>query len=217
MLKAKPNSTHFSLQQLMDDGHINHIITQNVDHLQQAAGTPDDKIIELHGTLHEVSCLSCHNTISRFDFQQQLDELNQDWKTYQQEIVASGGEPKTNPDGDVELPASVSYDTFDIPPCNVCGERMMKPRVVFFGENIDSQVKQKAAELVEECDSMLVIGSSLATFSAFRLVKRAKELGKPVGILSMGPTRSDSMIDWKIEMNSSLVLEEVLRQKFGHK
>lgn len=217
MLKAKPNSTHFSIQKLLEDGHINHIITQNVDHLHQDAGTPEDRVVELHGTLYQVSCLSCQHAMSRIDFQQKLDELNQDWKAYQQEIVASGGEPKTNPDGDVELPSSVSYDSFDIPPCDVCGERMMKPGVVFFGENIESQVKQKAAELVEGCDSMLVIGSSLATFSAFRLVKKAKQLGKPVGILNMGPTRSDAIIDWKIEMNSSIVLEEVLRQRFSTK
>ncbi|KAH8554336.1 DHS-like NAD/FAD-binding domain-containing protein [Umbelopsis sp. PMI_123] len=216
MLKAKPNSTHYSLQSLIEQGHIRNIITQNVDHLHHEAGTPEDRVVELHGSLYEVSCLSCHHITSRFEFQQRLDELNQDWKSYQQEIVASGGEPKTNPDGDVELPSTVSYDTFNIPPCDVCGERMMKPRVVFFGENIETHVKEKAAKFVEECESMLVIGSSLATFSAFRLVKKAKELGKPVGVLNMGPTRSDSLIDWKIELNSSTVLEEVLRQRFQH-
>jgi NAD-dependent deacetylase sirtuin 4 len=212
MLKAKPNITHFALQTMMEAGHISGIITQNVDHLHHAAGTPKDKVVELHGTLYEVSCLSCHHTDSRQDFQQRLDDLNQKWKAYQQEIVASGKEPKTNPDGDVELPPTVSYDTFNIPPCQNCGEQLVKPRVVFFGENIENEVKQKAATMVEDCEAMLIVGSSLATFSAFRLVKRAKELGKPVGVLNMGPTRSDNIIDWKIELNSSVVLENVLRQ-----
>ncbi|KAG2178928.1 hypothetical protein INT43_001775 [Umbelopsis isabellina] len=212
MLKAKPNITHFALQSMMDDGHISGLITQNVDHLHHEAGTPKDKVVELHGTLYEVSCLSCHHTEDRHVYQQRLDDLNQEWKTYQQEIVATGEEPKTNPDGDVELPPTVSFDTFNIPPCQNCGEQLVKPRVVFFGENIETEVKQKAASMVESCEAMLIVGSSLATFSAFRLVKRAKELGKPVGVLNMGPTRSDNIIDWKIELNSSVVLENVMRQ-----
>jgi len=46
---------------------------------------------------------------------------------------------------------------------------------------------------VEECVELLVIGTTLATYSAFRIVKHAHELKKPVLILNTGPSRADEL------------------------
>jgi NAD-dependent deacetylase len=56
---AKPNRGHFALAQLMREGKLGAIITQNVDNLHQDAGAPADRIIELHGNAAYAACLAC--------------------------------------------------------------------------------------------------------------------------------------------------------------
>ncbi|KAI9681448.1 MAG: hypothetical protein M1817_002732 [Caeruleum heppii] len=124
---------------------------------------------------------------------------------------------KTNPDGDVDLP-DAPYSTFRYPACPRClseppvaadGSRarvevdadgawaasstagVLKPAVVMFGESIAASVKTAAEEAIDSSARMLVIGSSLATYSAWRLVRRAKERGMPIGILNLGGVRGE--------------------------
>ena len=124
---------------------------------------------------------------------------------------------KTNPDGDVDLP-DAPYSTFRYPACPTClanppalpdGKRsvvqvdsdgawspasnagILKPAVVMFGESIASAVKEAAEEAIDNASKVLVVGSSLATYSAWRLVKRAKERGMPIGILNLGGVRGE--------------------------
>jgi len=65
-------------------------------------------------------------------------------------------------------------------------------RVVFFGENVPAVVSEAAFAMLREADALLVAGSSLAVYSGFRFVLRAGREGKPVAIVTMGPTRGDS-------------------------
>ena len=124
---------------------------------------------------------------------------------------------KTNPDGDVDLP-NAPYSSFRYPPCPTCLERppllpdgtksivetdadgawssvstagILKPAVTMFGESISAKVKKAAEEAVDTAGRILVIGSSLATYSAWRLVKRATEQGLPLGILNLGGVRGE--------------------------
>lgn len=124
---------------------------------------------------------------------------------------------KTNPDGDVDLP-DAPYSTFRYPACPVCledpplladGTRtlveidndgawsststagVLKPAVIMFGESIPSDVKSAAEKAIDDAGRILVIGSSLATYSAWRLVKRAKERGMPIGVLNLGGARGE--------------------------
>ncbi|RUP44820.1 DHS-like NAD/FAD-binding domain-containing protein [Jimgerdemannia flammicorona] len=212
---AHPNATHHSLASLHRAGLISHLITQNVDRLHQAAGSLPDHTTELHGTLHEVHCLSCSHTVSRDEFQATLAQMNPDWAQWAAGLEQSGTRPQTNPDGDVELPASISYAGFAYPSCGSCGTGVMKPSVVFFGENIHPRVKQVSFQAVERSKAVLVVGSSLATYSAFRLVKVAKELGKQVGIVNLGVTRGDSIADFKVDLGCALVFSGVQRMLDG--
>ncbi|KAF2093666.1 Sir2 family protein [Rhizodiscina lignyota] len=125
---------------------------------------------------------------------------------------------KTNPDGDVDLGGGVDYSTFQYPACPKCladppvlanGERgiinvdangawlptstagVLKPNVIMFGESISNAVKEAAEAAVDNAGKLLVIGSSLATYSAWRLAKQALELGLPIGILNMGGVRGE--------------------------
>lgn len=126
---------------------------------------------------------------------------------------------KTNPDGDVDIP-NAPYSTFRYPACPTCLAKpenvvlrdgsmgrvdvdsdgawlpsstvgVLKPAVVMFGESIAASVKRAAEDAIDGASRVLVIGSSLATYSAWRLAKRAKENGMPIGILNIGGVRGE--------------------------
>lgn len=204
MRKARPNTAHYVLSELMETDYVSHIITQNVDNLHRDASSVDhDRIIELHGSLYQVECLACGSTIDRDTFQQGLEAINPTWTSFMLE------KPEINPDGDAKLPGALCYKDFNIFPCTTCSSRRMKPTVVFFGENIPKRVADAAEQAVRQSNAVLVLASSLATYSSFRLVRLAKDLGLPIGILCKGPTRADSLASWKIEMECSPVLQQI--------
>lgn len=150
---------------------------------------------------------------SRTAFQDLLEQTNPMWDEFAKEMRAKKTEPKTNPDGDVDLGNNVDYSTFKYPPCPNCGG-VLKPAVIFFGESVPPLLRDRSYSLIDNASSLLLVGTSLATYSAFRLVKHAIELGKPVGILNIGPTRADSIVEaaggWKVDgVGSSQVLKAV--------
>ena len=59
-----PNAGHRALADLERQGRLLALVTQNVDGLHQAAGSSPDRVLEIHGTVHEVECLSCHDRTS---------------------------------------------------------------------------------------------------------------------------------------------------------
>jgi NAD-dependent deacetylase len=73
MATAKPNPGHYAIADLFKMGKLDAVITQNVDGLHQAAGVPDDKVVELHGSLKWVSCLSCGKRWPREEIEQRMD------------------------------------------------------------------------------------------------------------------------------------------------
>ncbi|OAL37438.1 hypothetical protein AYO20_03287 [Fonsecaea nubica] len=73
------------------------------------------------------------------------------------------------------------------------GVGVLKPNVIMFGESIPAEVKTAAEEAIDSAAKILVVGSSLATYSAWRLVKRAHEQGMGIGILNMGGVRKEEV------------------------
>lgn len=57
--QAQPNPAHEALVSLERAGRLHAIVTQNIDELHQRAGSDPDKVIEIHGTMFQVDCLSC--------------------------------------------------------------------------------------------------------------------------------------------------------------
>jgi NAD-dependent SIR2 family protein deacetylase len=70
---------------------------------------------------------------------------------------------------------------------------VLKPAVIMFGESISNAVKTAAEEAIDGSGRLLVIGTSLATYSAWRLARRAKERGMPIGILNLGGVRGEEL------------------------
>jgi NAD+-dependent protein deacetylase sirtuin 4 len=187
--EARPNAGHFALAALENDGILTGVITQNVDGLHHAAGSRI--VLELHGSLTDVLCLACGAREPRAGFQERILFLNPSWAAGSFRAAAA------EPDGDarVEPPADGS---FRVPDCQRCGG-ILKPDVVFFGENVPRERVQAAMEMLGGADVLLVVGSSLAVFSGYRFVTRAVEDRKPVAIINSGPTRGDPVAAVRIE------------------
>lgn len=194
---ARPNAAHAALATLERRGWLSGLITQNVDGLHHQAGS--HRVVELHGALSRVVCLSCQSEMARSDLQVELAALNADL----------AGEAELAPDGDAEVSASW-LERFQSPVCG-CGGDLM-PAVVFFGGHVPPSVLSEAWGVLEQAEALLVVGSSLAVFSGYRFVKRAAEQGKPVAILNRGETRGDALAALRIEGSAGPVLSALARR-----
>jgi len=186
---ARPNKGHEALSRLESARAITGVVTQNVDGLHQAAGSVN--VLELHGTLAEVACLSCGTRERRAALQQRILLANPAWAEGEFRAASAG------PDGDarIEPPADGS---FQVPSCLRCGG-VLKPDVIFFGENVPRGRVERAFAMLKEADMLLVVGSSLAIYSGYRFVLQAREDEKPVAIVNQGPTRGDPLAAVRIE------------------
>ncbi len=193
---AAPNKAHRALASLERRGHIDTLITQNVDCLHQRAGS--ERVVDLHGRLDRVVCLDCQAPLSRDRWQRELATANPGW---------DASVDYYKPDGDAQLSES-DIDLFAVPDCPVCGGTV-KPDVVFFGENVPKDRVREAMDSIERTPALVVIGSSLMVFSGFRFARRASELGKPICILNHGKTRADDLATLKIENDCGQVLSEL--------
>ena len=83
---------------------------------------------------------------------------------------------------------------------------MLKPDIVYFGENVPKDRVQQAYSLIDDADALLVAGSSLTVYSGFRFVRHAAALGIPVAIINRGRTRGDDLATVKIDTGCSPML-----------
>jgi NAD-dependent SIR2 family protein deacetylase len=188
--RAVPNDGHRAVAALSRRGLLAGIITQNVDGLHQAADLAADRaagpvtgraaITELHGSLHRVLCLSCGQRTARSDLDRRLAAANPGWDP---------GSVPVNPDGDAALDDE-AVASFGVADCAACGG-VLKPDVVFFGENVPPARTRACYDLVEAAAALVVLGSSLTVMSGFRYVRHAARLGRPVVIVNQGATRGD--------------------------
>nr|WP_202507109.1 NAD-dependent protein deacetylase [Amycolatopsis rubida] len=195
--RAAPNDGHRAVSALRAGGWVSGVITQNVDGLHRAAGTPG--VVELHGNLDRVVCLGCRRTTAREDLDARLRAANPDFAA-----VAT----RINPDGDVELAGDV-VRTFRTVPCTSCSG-VLKPDVVFFGENVPRSRVQRCYRMVDEASAVLVLGSSLTVMSGLRFVRRAAKSGKPVAIVNRGQTRGDEHAAVRADLPLGPALTELL-------
>jgi NAD-dependent SIR2 family protein deacetylase len=183
---ARPNRAHWALAHLREAGHIGATVTQNVDGLHRAAGHPD--VVELHGNLARVACLTCRGTFDRALVQVWLEAANPDFCSRTAPLLA---------DGDADLGAA-DLDRFVVPACPECGG-VLKPGGVFFGESVPRDVVQHAIERLNQASAVLVIGSSLMVYSGYRFCRMAHAQGKPVVAINRGVTRADPLLAFKVE------------------
>lgn len=221
--KVEPNLTHLTLAKLENEHNkILGIVTQNVDNLHYKAGS--ENVVELHGSAYRIKCLSCKFQTSRHEFQTILEKLNPDMRETSNFI---------RPDGDVELSdvsvqifcsfcihffpqiiiqhLKINYiyfflqeqvQKFNMPFCNNCSG-ILKPDIVFFGDNVPKSRVQEVEELVKQCDAVLVLGSSLSVFSSYRIILQSHQLQKYIFIVNIGQTRADELASLKMSVKCS--------------
>ena len=178
----QPNVTHKYLATLEHNSRLNWLVTQNVDSLHYKAGSR--RVTELHGTVFSVICLECGLMSSRDEIQKQVFQVNLGWSAKPEGFA---------PDADVFV-AEEAVKRFNTPHCNNCGG-LLKPDVVFFGDTIPRRRVQWISDRLNESDAVAILGSSVQTYSSYRHMKQAKELGLPILVVNIGPTRVDPLAD----------------------
>jgi NAD-dependent SIR2 family protein deacetylase len=200
MRRADPNPGHRALTSLEAAGRLRLLITQNVDGLHEAAGSR--AVCALHGRISEVVCLGCRAQTSRAALHARLAALNPGWGDRHADV-------EVRPDGDVELSDTSG---FVVPPCVSCGG-VLKPDVVFFGENVPKPRVERCYAAVDALDpaseALLVLGSSLTVMSGFRFVRYAAKRGVPVVIVNRGSTRADDLATVKLHHGTTPFLTEL--------
>lgn len=195
---AEPNAAHLGARQLEVAGIVTGIVTQNVDRLHTRAGSKT--VVELHGALEEVACLECGALEHRDDLQARLLALNPGFLAEVEQLA---------PDGDADLVESEvgrrAIEQLRVPSCRQC-LGILKPNVVFFGEGVPSVTVGMAFAHYERADALLVVGSSLAVYSGFRFVRRARQDKKPVFVVNIGATRADEIAVAKVTGSAGNVL-----------
>ncbi|RPB04927.1 DHS-like NAD/FAD-binding domain-containing protein [Choiromyces venosus 120613-1] len=221
MEKAKPNRTHKSISILGTLGVLNHVLTQNVDSLHHTCHPylRTTELHGTLRTLTCLTCHSPYPRVEFQKTLAELNPKWAEFLHTATEAGIFDNDHrreqsiKTNPDGDVDIPGA-PYTKFHYPPCPKClnsnnikvlvdkqgshqpnelsaTNGVLKPSVTFFGESVALGAKAEAEEMVDKCGGILVVGSSLATYSAYRLAKAAHDAGKDVGIVNLGGVRGE--------------------------
>jgi NAD-dependent SIR2 family protein deacetylase len=199
---ARPNDAHRALVDLQRQDRVAQLVTQNVDRLHQAAGSPE--VIDLHGRIDQVRCMNCQRHQSRDDLQADLVRLNPAWA----EVDALQA-----PDGDADVERH-DFSRFQVPACQPCGG-VLKPDVVFFGEQVPPDRVRRSMSQLMQADAMLVIGSSLMVYSGYRFARAAALAGKPIAAVNLGRTRADALLELKVALPCSAALAFLLRAPAG--
>lgn len=194
---AQPNATHLALARWQAEGGVRHLVTQNVDGLHQRAGSGE--VIDLHGRLDAVVCLGCGARTPRARLQRRLERHNPEWR----QLTAA-----TAPDGDADLDHA-DFHRFHVPDCEACGG-LLKPDVVFYGENVPRDRVAAAQRALATSDAMLVVGSSLMVYSGYRFARMAREADLPLAILTRGVTRADDLATLKLPADCGDTLARAL-------
>jgi NAD-dependent SIR2 family protein deacetylase len=186
MAQARPGTAHQAVAALEAAGHVELLVTQNVDGLHSAAGS--QAVVDLHGRIGTVRCLGCEARSPRAELQAELQRRNPAWASLDAQAA---------PDGDADLEHD-DFASFDIPPCPRCGG-MLKPDVVFFGESVPRDRVEQAQQALARADAVLVAGSSLMVYSGYRFAQAAAAQGKPIVAVNIGRTRADPLLTMKVE------------------
>ncbi|OED38390.1 hypothetical protein AB833_19590 [Chromatiales bacterium (ex Bugula neritina AB1)] len=196
--RALTNPSHDALFKLEQAGIVSCVITQNVDGLHRKAGSKN--VVELHGSLAQVICLSCGELTPRLDLQQRLEQSNSRFL-----------EMKFNPAADGDATPVASGQTpdpqeFNVVSCRQC-QGVLKPDVVFYGENVPSARVSYCMDQLDTAGLLLCIGTSLSVMSGYRFCRAAEKQSKPIAIVNQGVTRADDLTDLKVALPCASALQ----------
>ena len=187
LLKAYPNPAHLALAVLEKESILSAIITQNIDNLHQRAGSRN--VIELHGNAFRIRCMQCLKAIT----------LEKDRLKEMVELL------KINRTSRIKLLKVLSRY---FPRCK-CGSRY-RIDIVLFGEMLPQDELSNAYKQLDNCEVLLLVGTSLVVYPAAGLPLYAKERGAKLIEINSEETASSDLCDYKIIGRASEVLPEIL-------
>jgi len=173
IFNAKPNPAHFALTELQKAGHMDFVITQNIDSLHQKAGS--EHVIETHGTMQTLTCTQCYHQVQAV--------------TYLGPFIETG----------------------KIPRCPKCAQ-ILKPDVIFFGEQLPQTAWFKAQREARQCELMMVVGSSLEVLPVAGLPMQALDRGAHLIIINNSPTYLNLRADVAILEDVALVVPAIIER-----
>ncbi|KAL0476314.1 SIRT7, partial [Acrasis kona] len=160
-VKWFPTVTHMFIKRLVDEGLINHIITQNCDDLHEVSGVPQTKLITLHGNSFTEVCPQCSKTYKR-DF-----VITQPTSPFIYSNAKKIKKLQIN-----EQDRKNSHQTERT--CDTCNCNLLDT-IVNFGEAIPDSTWNMAADVASKADLMIVIGTSLKVVPAMNLPTLSKK------------------------------------------
>ena len=195
---AQPNAAHEALARLERAGRVHRLVTQNVDGLHQRAGSARRRRAARQCRPGRLPRLRCRVLAVRGSA-----------KARDREPRLSSSSAVRAPDGDADLD-STELDAFEVPACTRCGG-MLKPCVVFFGDNVPRERVDATMGALSEADAMLVVGSSLMTYSGYRFCEHAHRIGRPIAAINLGRTRADHLFSFKVEQACAKALVDLVQ------
>ena len=164
-----PNAAHSAIanfeKRLEKEGKKVVVVTQNIDELHRRAGTKN--LLELHGSLFKTRCISCGKI-----------EENRDSPICE----ALRGRGKPEPDNpDAKIPVQ------DLPKCKTCSG-LLRPHVVWFGENLDIDILNAVHEDINACDLCLIVGTSSVVYPAAMFAPQVARRGVTVAEFNLEDT-----------------------------
>jgi NAD-dependent deacetylase len=171
---ARPNAGHLALVQLMREGRLHALVTQNIDRLHQRSGVPAERLIEIHGNSSEGRCVDCRSIMGL--------------GTVREIIERTSASPRCS-----------------------CGG-LVKAAIISFGEQIPQTTLLRAAEVAEDADLFIVIGSSLQVQPAAALPLIAKRAGARLAIVNRDATPIDRFAEIKVHQPIGLVFSSLYPQ-----
>ncbi len=172
--QARPNAAHRALAELERLGHLQLLVTQNIDGLHQMSGHSEESVVELHGTNRWIECILCRQ--------------------------------RSEPD-----PVFQQFAQTRRPPQCACGG-FLKPATISFGQNLPSDLLQRAFQAASRADLVIAVGSSLEVEPAASVPRAAAESGAAYAIVNRGPTAHDPLADLKLEGDAVDILPRCLRE-----
>lgn len=188
ILKARPNPAHLALSEMEKKGILSGIITQNIDNLHGQAGNRN--VVELHGNAFRIRCMSCKKlmTLEKDRLQEMIESL------------------KGIRHSRIKLLKALSRY---FPRCN-CGSRY-RIDVVLFGEMLPQKELVLAYKHLDNCETLLIIGSSLVVYPVATLPLYAKEKGAKLIEINNEKSALSDLCDYRIRGKVSEVLPEILK------
>ncbi len=176
----EPSDGHRALARLERAGLLAGVATQNVDGLHQKAGSR--RVAELHGSFRWADCLQCGRRFPRAWLDGELRRENP-WLSDDPDPAHVAILARIDDEG-------ARASRLRLVDCPECGG-MLKPDVVFFGESLPEEAMAQAFSLADECEVLLVVGTSAKVSTALYVAGQAAGGGADLAVINRGPTDLD--------------------------